>query len=122
VDFGRTSYHPVFNNGSFELGGLFYDPWWLNLKNVFHRFINIDGEPVVFFDFSAMHIHLLYDRKGPSCQEVFNPLDEPYSLSTNNSADREVLKRALLVLLNTGSGEEMLRAISWNLRTNDYAV
>ena len=115
VDMTRTTYHRVFSNGSFKMGGRFYGTWWQNLKSELRKFIQIDGKPTTGLDYSAIHIHLLYSLKEVCYADIFGDAD-PYTLDQENSTERNILKLALLVALNAENENKALWATKRKLR------
>ena len=39
ANFNNKEYYRIFNDGSFELGGRFYGPWWLNLSKDIRNYL-----------------------------------------------------------------------------------
>lgn len=122
VDFSRNHYHRIFNNGSFELGGRFYGPWWQGVKSELRRFINIDNLPSVGIDYSAIHIHLLYSREGLSYADTFGTMDDPYSLTAGPALHRDILKLVMLIAVNAKNKKSALSAIRLKLRESDIYI
>jgi hypothetical protein len=100
VDFTNRGYRRVFNNSSFDNGGRFYGPWWQNLKSILRPFITIDGQPITYLDYSAMHVHLLYSKEGLSFHTIHGEGVDPYSIEGGDCDQRKVLKKILLIALN----------------------
>ena len=83
--------HRVFNRGSkeFDKGGRFYGPYYQRMPSRFRKNIYIDGKKTVQWDYSGLHIRMLY-QLGLEFNE------DPYAIgdgsqrcrsSAENSAD-----------------------------------
>ncbi len=84
-----TSFYRVFKH-DFDSYGRFYAPFQ-NVPTEWRGCIEIDGQPTVEIDFSAMHGRLLYHRLGV-------PYDgDPYDV---NDWERDQVKTAFLIVLN----------------------
>ena len=108
----------IFNNGSFTDGGRFYGGFWQNLPKKWRLRIGINGSPVIEHDYSGLHIKLLY------AQENINYDEDPYELqhpTYTNEELRPYLKKLLLIMLNSKSLNQLLKAIRWNSRSSLYS-
>lgn len=88
----------IFNNSSFEQGGRIYG--WAHYsipKHQRHR-IRIKGEPVLEVDYQAMHLRLLYHRKGLDYPLHLDPFD-PVRLGLPG-VERKAIKKAFNKSLN----------------------
>ncbi len=111
LNLSAVRYHRSFNNGSFELGGRFYGPWWQSVSSELRKHILINGNPTVELDYSAMHIHLLYSREGKKYYRLFPEGDDPYLLDGYGDYERKVLKYGILIALNAANKSQGLHAI-----------
>ena len=95
-DFTLTSLYRVFNSRDFDLGGRFYGVWWQgDLKKEFRKYILINGEPTVELDYSSLHLFILYTLTGQD-----PPKGDLYSVEGIDPKLREMLKKAMLAMLN----------------------
>ena len=67
---GSSPVHPsqlsltrIFSKGSFELGGRLYAPIQNYTKQT-RKYFYLNGEPTIEIDYSSIHPHMLYHRKG----------------------------------------------------------
>lgn len=58
--------HRVFNRASkdFDKGGRFYGPYYQGMPSKFRKSILIDGKKTVEYDYSGLHIRMLYHELG----------------------------------------------------------
>jgi hypothetical protein len=124
IDFTARQYHRVFNNSSFEQGGRFYGPWWLQLKSrdrrtgknhKTRRFLTINDERVVSLDFKAIHLYMLYCMEDLNYIEIHDDSD-PYLLPEYVLGHRDALKLASTILLGSVNLSTARGAISHHLR------
>lgn len=95
---GPCQLYRVFNNGDWSQGGRFYGGWWMPLKRHLRRSIRIDGEPTVELDYGSLHPRICYHLAGsPLPREA-----DPYVIPALPGCDRDLLKTALMKLLNAG--------------------
>lgn len=113
--------HRVFNNGSFELGGRFYGPFWQG-NSKFRPFIRINGNRTVEMDYSATIVHQLYSQAGVDYYHQHGDNDDAYSLLGLDSVDRDVRKEAFQKVLNNSSRKSALWSISRIAPTNAAAL
>lgn len=80
---------------TWDRGGRIYGGWWMHVPKAERQHIQIDGEPVVEWDYSHLHPALLFARVGV-------PLDfDPYTLAgVDNPRLRELGKRTFQRLVN----------------------
>jgi len=83
----------VFNDPALNLGGRFYGAFWIGCKKAFRKQITIDGELTADIDGKAMHVQLLYRRKG-----LPMPPGDPYIYTDER---RDITKMLMLLMLNT---------------------
>ncbi len=101
----------VFNNGNWEDGGRFYGPWWQNVPKQWRELIRIEDEQTIEWDYSGLHIVLLYALKGLDYWEVGG--GDPYKLPDQEPSERlrRLLKIVLLVAINAQDMTKTLRGI-----------
>ena len=124
-DMTNKSYHRVFNNGSFRLGGRFYGPWWQNIKNKFkdeqdekielRRYIRIDGHKTVEIDFTGLHLALCYALEGIDRTDLFGD-EDPYYLE---GFERIPVKTMFCIGVNSTDEASGIKAIRNKLRDNE---
>ncbi|MDC1391448.1 hypothetical protein N8373_03910 [Gammaproteobacteria bacterium] len=95
---GSTPVHPsqlsltrIFSKASFELGGRLFAPIQNYTKQT-RKYFYLNGEPTIEIDYSSIHPHMLYHRKGLE----FNG-DDPYAIE---GFDRDDVKVAFNIMLN----------------------
>lgn len=117
IDLSDKKVKRVFNNDSWLQGGRFYGGWWQRIPEDLRERIIIDGHNVVEFDFSGMHIHIMYALEGKKLKD-FNR--EPYIFTKNNDTDniRPFIKRLFLTAVNCEDDTECLRSLRKHLREN----
>jgi hypothetical protein len=95
-------------NGDFEHGGRFYGAFWQGCPESLRPRITINGEYTVEYDFSGLHIHLLYALCGKKLGNV-----EPYIVSKGNDPCklRKIYKLIMLTSVNCGSDVECIVAV-----------
>ena len=103
-------------NVDWHHGGRFYQAPHITIPSACRQTIVINGEPTVELDFSGMHIRMLYhltdkDYRG-ECY-VHEKSDEV------NKLDRERIKLASLIVINSGDRAKAIRAIHNECRKKD---
>ena len=116
---GTSPIHPsqlsltrIFSKGSFELGGRLYAPIQNYTKQT-RKYFYLNGEPTIEIDYSSIHPHMLYHRKGLDFDG-----DDPYAIE---GFDRDDVKVAFNVMLNkeaVGANKSVAKTISKNLDCN----
>ena len=109
VHSSQLSLTRIFSKGSFELGGRFYAPIQNYTKQT-RRYFYLNGEPTIEIDYSSIHPHMLYHRKGLEFDG-----DDPYAIE---GFDRDDVKVAFNVMLNkeaVGANKSASKTISKNL-------
>lgn len=108
----QRTYRRVFN-GNLQLGGRWYGPWWQEMPVDLRRRITIDGRPTVEIDFAACQLRLLHAHCG--CADPLNgyvrhpnPDIDLYRIS---GLDREMVKLALLTMINSDGRKEAKGAL-----------
>ncbi len=117
----RGHYHRVFN-GTFELGGRFFGPWWQQTPSAERLAIKINGEPVVELDFQAMNLHLAYSLAGSTAWDRFPESTDPYMLPGYKKEHRTALKMAFLFCLNSKSPEQAVKVIRSDAAREGYSI
>ncbi len=86
--------HRVFNRGSkdFDKGGRFYGPYYQGMPSKFRKHIYIDGKKTVEWDYSGLHIRMLYHQLGLE----FN--GDPYAIG--DGSQRDEYKLVSLISIN----------------------
>jgi hypothetical protein len=109
-------YYRVFN-GDLRHGGRWYGPFWQNLPSGARPKLLIDGEPVVEVDFAACQLRFMFAYIGlpDPLDGQIRPIDPASDLYNINGLDRNVVKLALLVMVNAGSLGAARRALSAKL-------
>ncbi|MDA9296513.1 hypothetical protein N9Q44_00150 [Gammaproteobacteria bacterium] len=110
---GSSPVHPsqlsltrIFSGGLFELGGRLYAPIQNYTKQT-RKYFYLNGEPTIEIDYSSIHPHMLYHRKGLD----FNG-DDPYAIE---GFDRDAVKVAFNIMLNKeafGANKSVAKTIS----------
>ena len=88
IDMSRTRLHRVFNSHDWMQGGRFYGAWWQSVPKSYRKHITINGKPICEYDFSAIHLRLLYKKVGATVPHLLAPYDMPYG-----EGYREVVKQ-----------------------------
>jgi hypothetical protein len=99
VNMAMTSHVRIFV-GSLNFGGRLYRCWWQILPKWLRQKIEIDGQPVVEPDYKALHIRLLYEGLGIPFPFSIRDGDEKQDAYTIPGIDRDIVKRAVLILIN----------------------
>nr|WP_321402063.1 hypothetical protein [uncultured Desulfobacter sp.] len=86
--------HRVFNRGSkdFDKGGRFYGPYYQGMPSKFRKHIYIDGKKTVEWDYSGLHIRMLYHQLGLEFNE------DPYAIG--DGSQRNEYKLVSLISIN----------------------
>ena len=104
----------VFSRKSWTKGGRFYGGFWQNIQKEHRKYIRIDGERTVETDFNALHITLLYAKKGIHYYNENRLRDDPYEIlipSVLKKKDRRwLIKSLVLTAVNAANEEEAFRA------------
>jgi hypothetical protein len=101
LDLSENILKRVYNNPDLTLGGRFYGTWWINMKSEYRKYITVDNNPVVYCDFKALHINMLYHMEG-----LESPNIDPYSVEGIPEKYRPVLKIILQQAINAESHYE----------------
>ncbi len=86
--------HRVFNRASkkFDKGGRFYGPYYQGMPSKFRKSILIDGKKTVEYDYSGLHIRMLYHELGIKFEE------DPYAIG--DGSERDKYKLVSLISIN----------------------
>lgn len=86
--------HRVFNRASkkFDKGGRFYGPYYQGIPSKFRKSILINGKKTTEYDYSGLHIRMLYHRLG------LKFIEDPYSIGDGSL--REEYKLVSLISIN----------------------
>ncbi len=86
--------HRVFNRGSkeFDKGGRFYGPYYQGMPSKFRKNLYIDGKKTVEWDYSGLHIRMLYHQLGLEFNE------DPYAIG--DGSQRAEYKLVSLISIN----------------------
>jgi hypothetical protein len=132
IDLSRRKIYRVFNNNSFTQGGRVYGGFWEEIPSALRLRIIINNLKVVEFDYSGVHISLLYAKEGIDFS-VQNR--DAYTLEgyPETPKMRKLFKDLLLAALNASpkkdkrgrlmSGEERARSAlqqKINKKPDDY--
>jgi hypothetical protein len=110
IDYTRNRLYRIFN-GDFSSGGRFYRGWWQNIPRDLRKYITIDGEPCSELDYSGQHLLLLYARGQDEYVWLKGLDDDPYYLEKYGGEVRDLLKVAILILVNETDRQKVVRAI-----------
>ena len=110
IDYTRIRLYRIFNE-DFTSGGRFYRGWWQNIPRELRKHITIDGEPCSELDYSGQHLLLLYDFEGDEYSWLRGLNNDPYSLEDYGEDVRDLLKRSVLILVNSSNETQAIRAI-----------
>ena len=105
LDLTRKYLRRIFNNGSLEQGGRFYDGWWQSIPSEYRQYIALNGDYVVELDYSSIHIHLLYAQIQQTCH-----MEDHYVFGKLSREWRPVTKKMVNILINARSRESAVRA------------
>ena len=100
TNFNSKEYYRIFNDGSFELGGRFYGPWWVNLSKDIRKYITINDDKTVELDYSSLNIHLLYSEEGLNYYDLNESIADPYVLNGVDRDERDINKLIITIALN----------------------
>ncbi|WP_170411479.1 hypothetical protein [Ruegeria arenilitoris] len=97
----RTRLCRIFNSPQWNEGGRFYGGWWQSVPRRWRQHIKINGKLTCEYDFSSIHMRLLYKSIGAAMPKDIDPYSKPYG-----DRHRKVVKRAFNVLLNASRRPE----------------
>jgi hypothetical protein len=106
IDLSRRNICRVFNNNSFTQGGRFYRGFWEEIPSALRKRIIINNLKIVEFDYSGVHINLLYVRNGQDFsllgKDAYQLPDYPQTRDM-----RQLFKDLLLIALNASPSEKL---------------
>lgn len=107
IDLSLKRVYRVFT-GDFEHGGRWYGPFWQGCPEALRLRIIINGSHTVEFDFSGLHIHLLYALKKQKLGDK-----EPYIVSKKDDINklRRIYKLIMLTSVNCKNDIECIAAV-----------
>ena len=111
TNFNNKEYHRIFNDGSFELGGRFYGPWWVTLSKDIRKYITINNNKTVELDYSSLNIHLLYSEEGLNYYDLNDNTADPYTLKEVNIDERDINKLIITIALNITDKSKFVYAV-----------
>ena len=97
-------------------GGRFYHAPHTTMPSACRKTMVINGEPTVELDYSGLHIRMLYHRIGLDYQDecyVYDKTDK------DNRIDRERMKLASLIVINSDDRQKAIKAIHDQCRKKD---
>ena len=98
--------HRIFN-GAMDQGGRLYGGQHETMPKECRKHIQIDGEPTVELDYSALHPNLLlWLTESPECADPYSRIAEEAGLS------REAVKALMLRLINSNAGADFCRTVT----------
>ena len=108
----------IYCRGDFRLGGRLYGKpargvSWQSLSQDARNTITINQEPSVEWDYSGLHIAMLYAMKR------IQMTGKPYSKIDDNVAMKPIIKKLLLTMINAEDENETIRSITqevWELQ------
>lgn len=96
VNFTNTRLIRSFSSKDWRHGGRFYGGWWQSIPKEYRQFITINEKATCEYDFSSLHLRLLYARVGAPVPHSIAPYDMPYGEHW-----RDTVKAAFNIMLNT---------------------
>jgi hypothetical protein len=102
----RISTRRIFHDGSFDLGGRWYNDLQ-NIPRVVRNRLRLNGQPVAIHDYSAFYPGLLYAMVGAVCD------GDPYTIP---DWPRQISKPTLNILINAKDQTAAVRATAKKLR------
>lgn len=110
-DFSKRQFYRVFNGKSFRKGGRWYGHWVQGIPREYRRKIRINGEPVCEYDYSGLHIRLLYALKG-----LPSPVGDVYAIDGYDPSKRPLLKTILQAIINADTLQAANRGAAYQAR------
>ena len=101
-----------FSKTYWKLGGRFYGSEVQNLPKELRAYVTLNGETVSEPDFSAMHLRMLYHRRGLELPPDLH--DSPYDFGMG----KEFNKLAVLIVINCEPQKDPIKAIRQEFRDN----
>ena len=119
TNFNNKEYYRIFNDGSFELGGRFYGPWWVNLSKDIRKYITINNSETVELDYSSLNIHLLYSEEGLNYFDLNESTADPYTLKEVNINERDINKLIITIALNITDKSKFVYAVKGGIESDN---
>ena len=116
TNFNNKEYYRIFNDGSFELGGRFYGPWWVTLSKDIRKYITINNNKTVELDYSSLNIHLLYSEEGLNYYDLNDKTADPYTLKGVNKNERDINKLIITIALNITDKSKFVYAVKGGIK------
>ena len=116
TNFNSKEYYRIFNDGSFELGGRFYGPWWVTLSKDIRKYITINNSKTVELDYSSLNIHLLYSEEGLNYYDLNDNTADPYTLKGVNINERSINKLIITIALNITDKSKFVYAVKGGIK------
>ena len=110
----------VFNNGKFNKGGRFYGGFWQQIPSRDREHIRINGQRTVEIDYKALHVVLLYARRGIDYWACSAGTD-PYAVQIDGlktDAARQLGKLLFLIAINADNEKSAYKALRKTVRDN----
>ena len=105
--------HRVFTD-SLKLGGRYYGASWQMFSENLRKHLFINGYPVVEWDFSGLHLRMLYHLEGMDYP------GDPYAFGSRQ--ERPYLKLVSLLMINKKTRQGLLRAMKKTFAANQLEV
>ena len=116
ANFNNKEYYRIFNDGSFELGGRFYGPWWVNLSKDIRKYITINDDKTVELDYASLNIHLLYSEEGLNYYDLNESIADPYVLKGVDKDERDINKLIITIALNKTDKSKFVYAVKGGVK------
>jgi hypothetical protein len=103
-------------NVDWQHGGRFYHAPHITIPEACRKAMFINGEPAVELDYSGLHVRMLYNRIGIDYRDecyVYQKADQ------ENKPDRERIKLASLIVINSSDRRQAIRALHNQCRKKD---
>jgi hypothetical protein len=105
--------HRVFTD-NLRLGGRYYGASWQMFSENLRKHLFINGYPVVEWDFSGMHLRMLYHLEGMDYRA------DPYAFGSRK--ERDYLKLVSLLMINKKTRQGLLRAMKKTFAANQLDI
>jgi len=130
IDLTQKTLRRIFNNASWEQGGRFYGGWWENCSRGLRRRIVISQKPTIEIDYAALHIVLLYARRGidywTDGEQADPYLNERIFRGPLNSDQhrrlRDAMKTLYLTAINASGPTQALRGARQDIAKEDATI
>jgi hypothetical protein len=109
-------YYRVFN-GDLQRGGRWYGVWWQAVPSALRAGLRINGEPTIELDFAACQLRLMFAHLGlpDPLHGQIRATDPSADLYSIEGVARDVVKLALLIVINASSPQSARRALAARL-------